>query len=231
MAHFLRSALIVVALGAVVDGARARYNVSLSAENNASNWGATRSACEYYYKIADGDCADYCLGSYFNFCPRSLITSAGGLTVGACISLNYTTFIEDYSVTAGPCGTIVFKKYTNGTGVQALLDLSSGAVDGTRARYTVNVSVEDNASIRGASRSACEYYYKIADGDCADYCLGSYFSFCPRSLITSAGGLTVGTCHSLNYTTFVEDYSVTAGPCGTIVFKKYTNVSAAQEKE
>jgi len=93
------------------------------------------------------------------------------------------------------------------------------------------MSVEGNASTWAASRSSCEYYYKIADGDCADYCLGSYFSFCPRSLITSAGGLSVGTCSSLNFTTFIEDYSVTAGPCGTLVFKKYTNVSAAQEDD
>jgi len=76
------------------------------------------------------------------------------------------------------------------------------------------------------SASSCEYYRKVSDADCADACLASYISICPRSLVVQAGGLTSGSCADAGYSVGDGTISQKAGPCGTITFNKYTQSSA-----
>ena len=72
---------------------------------------AVASACEYYHKIADDECADACIPPSVGLCPRSLVVSGGNLEAGECAEIGYAVADGTEDVTAGPCGEITFDKY------------------------------------------------------------------------------------------------------------------------
>jgi len=121
------------------------------------------------------------------------VTSAGSLEAGTCSESDYTVPGADLDQAAGPCGTITFKTYTNPS---ALVQVQSG--------------------------SGCENYRRIADGTCAEACIGGFVGICPRALVTSAGSLEAGTCSESDYTVPGADLDQAAGPCGTITFNTFT---------
>jgi len=124
-----------------------------------------------------------------------LVVSVGSLEAGLCSSVGYTTPGDDLEQRAGPCGTLVFKTYTNPS---ALVQLDTSV------------------------KSGCADYRRIEDGTCADACISSFVGVCPRSLVVSVGSLEAGLCSSVGYTTPGDDLEQRAGPCGTLVFKTYT---------
>jgi len=143
--------------------------------------------------VANGVCAEDCLGSTVGICPVAFIVKGGGLSEGTCASLGFTKEGGSISQKAGPCGTLTFKTYTK-PGVSADAD-------------------------------GCTTYNKVANGVCAEDCLGSTVGICPVAFIVKGGGLSEGTCASLGFTKEGGSISQKAGPCGTLTFKTYTKPS------
>lgn len=165
---------------------------------------AGASACDSYNRVADGVCADTCLGDFVGLCPRSLIVSKGGLSAGSCSSLGYTDAAGTLKQAAGPCGTLDFNKYTK----PAALELAAEG-DG----------------------NDCHWYRRVDGSFCSDSCLSSFVGICPVSLVISNGELYPGSCPALGYTVSDGTFSQSAGPCGDITFGKWSQKPKVAESE
>jgi len=73
------------------------------------------NGCDFFRKVQDGECADACLSDPQGICPRGLIVKGGGLDSGDCKSLGYTVADGSVKQQAGPCGTLTFNKYKQGS--------------------------------------------------------------------------------------------------------------------
>ena len=85
--------------------------------------------CTTYHRIDEGTCADACLlcadtclEAFLGYCPRSIVVTTGGLTNGSCLSLGYdivNAAEPQLTMTAGPCGTLVFDLYASNSSTVA----------------------------------------------------------------------------------------------------------------
>jgi hypothetical protein len=83
----------------------------------------TGEECDMYRHVENGDCADACIPTLLNFCPRPLIVGAGKLEAGLCAEVGYSVENGEFVQKAGPCGILTFSKYLEALSSTPAIDL------------------------------------------------------------------------------------------------------------
>ena len=73
------------------------------------------AACQDYFKIVNGTCAQACLGKSVGICPIGIVKSFGSLKPGDCLTSGYSVKNGTVDKVAGPCGRIRFDTYAKPT--------------------------------------------------------------------------------------------------------------------
>ena len=125
--------------------------------------------CANFRKVSSGECAEACVPSMVGLCPQSLIVKTGGLDAGHCADVNFTVADGTVDQKCGPCGTITFNKFKQGS-TAVNLDPPTGTFCGSLIGI-----IKENMTVR--ADNTFDYFNDVSIAKVHVACTGEKFAW------------------------------------------------------